>query len=754
MGKVKNITVLMTLVLAFGMSSGFATAADSLAENTENSPCAQVVDRPCVALVLGGGGARGGAHIGVLKALEELQTPLDLIVGTSIGAFVGGLYASGNRVKDIEQLFQQADWNSGYQDALSRDKIPNRRKRQLDNIPIHLDLGLGLNGVKIPKGFLQGQGLKQLIDSMVGLHPTYTSFDELPIPFRAVAADIETGQEVVIDAGDLATALQISMSLPGILRPVERDQKFLVDGGIANNLPVSVAQALGADIVIAVNIEAPAVTRDELGSSLAILRQLTSLLTHSNVEYQKSLLDANDIYIAPDTSSLSLLGFDRVLDGIEPGYLAAMAQLEQNSTLLALATDTPSAESQVAESRQRFEIGDIHLTNYSRLSDEYLLRRMNFHIGESYSLSDIQSGIDRLYGSGTISRIHTSVEEVEGSERLGITVEEKEWGPGYLDLLLTFEDDFKSFSRYQFGGSYRLTNLSPYGAEWYTVANFGTEKHLYSELHWPIKTTGFFWQISGERSRQVFELFIDDNSLGTGNAEQDLFFAGVGWGSTDHFDAVIGPVLSESTSEIPALLAAAAGLDEINVKQSGWQLQVNYDSLDHPNFPSRGWKLEGNYLQTDDEYLGVSSASDQTELEINGVFSLGRHSFRNLVRYQSTTTDNPASLVGSYPLGGFLNLSGNAKNSLFGRQVRYFSVVYTYKLIANDFGAITLPLYLGLSAERGNVWDRASDVNYGDLIDSGSVFIGWDSPLGPAYLAYGQSETGQESVYFFLGVVF
>merc|ERR1711916_419162 len=115
--------------------------------------------------------------------------------------------------------------------------------------------------------------------------------------------------------------------------------------------------------------------------------------------------------------------------------------------------------------------------------------------------------------------------------------------------------------------------------------------------------------------------------LGTGNAEQDLLFAGVGWGSTDHFDAVIGPVLSESTSEIPALLAAAAGLDEINVKQSGWQLQVNYDSLDHPNFPSRGWKLEGNYLQSDDEYLGVSSASDQTELEINGVFSLGRHSF-------------------------------------------------------------------------------------------------------------------------------
>jgi len=192
--------------------------------------------------------------------------------------------------------------------------------------------------------------------------------------------------------------------------------------------------------------------------------------------------------------------------------------------------------------------------------------------------------------------------------------------------------------------------------------------------------------------------------------------------------------------------------------------RLNFDTLDHPTFPSQGWKFTGSYTHTYDKFLAYSATTsqfqkasentDQLEIELNGVISSGRHSVRQLIRYQSASGDDPDSTLGSFYLGGFLNLSGNLKRSIGGRQVRFFSTVYTYRLAANDFGAIRLPLYLGLSAERGNAWTTRDAVDYSDMINSGSAFIGWNSPFGPAYLAYGKSETGEETLYVFLGIIF
>ncbi len=209
------------------------------------SPCAKVLDRPCVALVLGGGGARGGAHVGVLKELERRRIPVDLIVGTSIGAYVGGLYALGHSPAEIEQIMQQTAWGQGFRDRVERDEMPMRRKKQRDDFPINFDLGVDSRGLKLPKGVLHGQAMAALIQHAYGVVPELSSFDQLAIPFRAIATDLANRDTVVLADGSLLLAVQASMSIPGVVRPMEINNRWLVDGGVANNLPISVAKALG-----------------------------------------------------------------------------------------------------------------------------------------------------------------------------------------------------------------------------------------------------------------------------------------------------------------------------------------------------------------------------------------------------------------------------------------------------------------------------------------------------------------------------
>ncbi len=727
--------------------------ADTGVGTSDTCRKAEAEDRPCVVLVLGGGGARGGAHIGVLQFMEEQGIRIDGIVGTSIGSFVGGLYASGKSAADIKNLFATANWDSGFEDDLDRNQTPNRRKRQLDDFQIHLDLGFGDGGIRLPKGFLRGQGMKNLIDSMLGRVPYLESFDELPIPFRALAADVETGEEIILSNGDLATALHISMSLPGVLRPIEKDGRLLVDGGIANNLPVSVAKSLGADTVIAVHIGSPALEQEDLRSGLTIFAQTAALLTRKNVAAQQALLGENDVFIRPDIETVTLLSFDKTLDAFDAGYQSTQQAFNASEVFRSLVNTREQAPSGSIEI-EGTKIDKINLANNSRLGDDYVLQRMGLQEGQYYSLAQIQTGTDRLYGQGTIARVNTSFETIDEENILDVAVEEKEWGPTYLDFKLTFEDDFDTFSRYQLGVSSRTTNLSPYGAEWYTTAEFGTDKKFFTELYWPIKTSGFFWNASATYDRQVSELRPDNVDLGTVVSTQVGGIGGLGWNSIDRVDVRFGATAIEGKIELTDLLAAAVGEDDVDFDRVGLVLELNVDSLDHANFPSKGWKLDATVLRSDDEFFDIDDRSTQVDIELNGVFSFGPHAFRNLLRYQSSMNDDPTSLLGAFSLGGFLNLSGSPRRSLVGQQVRFFSTVYTYELAANDFGPIELPLYLGLSFESGNVWNDRDDVDYGDLINAGSAFIGWDSPLGPAYFAYGRTEEGDKSLYAFLGVVF
>ncbi|MCU0764426.1 MAG: patatin-like phospholipase family protein [Hydrogenophaga sp.] len=273
-------TALTTLLLA-GTAQAQPTAATTTAPSAAPSA---VAERPRIGLVLSGGGARGLAHVGVLKALEQARVPVDFIVGTSMGAIIGGLYASGMNADELEREILALDWGGLFERREPRQSLTQRRKEEDFEFSPVLQLGFRDGEFRLPSGAISTRGLELLLRRYTLSTRHLATFDGLPTPFRAVSTDMETGQAVVLDHGDLAAALRASMSVPGVFAPLELNGRILGDGGLVNNLPVDVARRLGADVVIAVNIGTPLAGRETLGSVLGIATQMVNILTEQNVQ--------------------------------------------------------------------------------------------------------------------------------------------------------------------------------------------------------------------------------------------------------------------------------------------------------------------------------------------------------------------------------------------------------------------------------------------------------------------------------------
>lgn len=269
----------------------------------------EAAERPTIGLVLSGGGAKGMAHVGVLRVLEEMHIPVDVVVGTSAGSAVGALYASGMSVAEIEQRFINMDWLSSFRDDPGRVYKPVRRKQDERRFPVVPGLGIRADGLHVGGGIVAGQNLGFILNELTHSAALVEDFDKLAIPFRAVATDLATGEQVVIGDGSLAEAIRASMSIPGVYAPVERQGRLLVDGGIANNLPISVARSLGADVVIAVDITDPLLDAEKLKEAFSVLGQLTTLLTRRNTDQQLAQLGDRDVLIRPDLQGLTSADF-------------------------------------------------------------------------------------------------------------------------------------------------------------------------------------------------------------------------------------------------------------------------------------------------------------------------------------------------------------------------------------------------------------------------------------------------------------
>ena len=286
---------------------------------------AQLAARPRIGLVLSGGGARGLAHVGVLKVLERERVPVDVIAGTSMGAIIGGLYASGMRATEMEAELVGLNWDAVFAARVDRQQLSQRRKEEDFEISPVIEMGMNNGRFKVPLGALSGRGLETLLRRFTLPVRGVSDFDKLPIPFRALATDMESGLPVVLSFGDLALALRSSMSVPGVFAPTELDGRILGDGGLVNNLPVDVARAMGVDLLIAVNVGTPLAARDTLGSAAGLTAQMINILTEQNVRRSLESLTARDVLIVPNLGPLGSGDFNRTRELIEQGERGAVA---------------------------------------------------------------------------------------------------------------------------------------------------------------------------------------------------------------------------------------------------------------------------------------------------------------------------------------------------------------------------------------------------------------------------------------------
>ncbi len=364
-----------------GLGGGPAVAPAAPAASAPPLAAVQT-PRPRIGLVLSGGGARGAAHIGVLKVLEELRVPVDVIAGTSMGSIVGGSYASGQTVAAMTR-----DVANIKTEMLARDQPPRQE------ISIHLkqedwldyigpQFGFRDGSLLLPKGAITGVALEAVLRDLA-LAKGDSNFDKLPIPFRAIATDVVSGQMTVLRSGDLATAMRASMSVPGAIAPVQIDGKMLVDGGLTRNLPVDVARAMGADVIIAVNLGTPLLKRDQITSALSVATQMLNILTEQNVQASLASLKPTDVLILPELGSFSAGDFDNMPSTIPIGEAAARKVADQLRRY-SLPPQQYAAHRQgqvrvVAEDTRR--IDEIRVEGLSRVNEEVVIQSMETSAG-------------------------------------------------------------------------------------------------------------------------------------------------------------------------------------------------------------------------------------------------------------------------------------------------------------------------------------------------------------------------------------
>ncbi|MGA0798994.1 MAG: patatin-like phospholipase family protein, partial [Steroidobacteraceae bacterium] len=362
------------------------------------SSVAAAQSAPRVGLVLSGGGARGAAHVGVLKVLEEQRIPIHAIAGTSMGAVVGGLYASGLSAGEITALIESDEWRAAFTEPAPRDRLSFRRKSEDQNFLVKFPLGIKSGSFRLPKGLVSGQRVSQALRRVTFPVAGRAQFDQLPIPFRAVATDLETGDAVVLGSGDLVDAMRASLAAPGVFAPVEIDGRLLVDGGLANNLPVDVAQAMGVDVLIVVDVGFPLRKRDTLDSVTTISNQMLSILIRRGSDAQRERLGTRDILISPDLGEASSFDFAIVPQATSLGESAARAAATQLASLsmdvagyAAWLADRAAAREQSPQIRQ-VRIADSAI-RYRRLIEGRFA-------GATLDTKGIDGAVSTLFGRG------------------------------------------------------------------------------------------------------------------------------------------------------------------------------------------------------------------------------------------------------------------------------------------------------------------------------------------------------------------
>ncbi|RLA43938.1 MAG: hypothetical protein DRR06_10890 [Gammaproteobacteria bacterium] len=724
---------------------GLASQSFGEASGQENT-------RPRIGLVLAGGGARGAAHIGVLKVLEQMRIPVDCIAGTSMGALVGATYATGMPATEIERIVLANDWAETFTKSQLRLDRPMQDKLAGLTYSNNIEFGIQDGSIIAPGGFVSSQGIDEMIRSLVASARATSDFQQLPIPFRAIATDLHTGDMVVFERGDLALAMRASMAIPGIFSPVKADGRLMIDGGIVRNLPVDVARSACADIVIAVKLESPAPSSENMVSALQITARTIDVVIKNNERTQWQSLTPTDIGITVNTEDMGSGQFNRLAFAVPLGVAAANTQAQALQRLSLGEAEYHDWRHMVASrgaNNQEERLAEVRIVGLERVSEEYVVAQIKSAPGSTVDLERISRDTDKIYALGEFEQVSYQVSGEGTHKTLEIKAVEKEWGPDYIIFDLGMYADTAGDFEYLLSAKHRRTWLNRLGGEWRNTIQIGRNSFFNTSFYQPLDEAHkvFIESLASFGQRQE-DLFDDGDRVAIYDNRKLYGQIDIGLTPTNHLVTSIGyrygyTDLSRDTGD--------RLLREFNYYDAGIQFRSVYDSLNSSLLPTSGWYGAVEYFGASEE-LGGDIDYDRFEAMLLKPLSIGPNTITLRVG-GGTNFGKDIPPNEAFSLGGLRSLPGLRFGELRGQEYWLSSASYKRKILGKQslFGNA---LYGGVQLSSGQMTDF-SDEDAADLDDSvisaASLLISGKTPIGPLDLVLGFTDSGDWNLAFSLG---
>jgi NTE family protein len=739
-------THLIELVVALGIfASLFASSIG--AQERSQSP------RPRVGLVLGGGGAKGGAHVGVLKALEEMRIPVDCVVGTSVGSLVGGFYASGNDAAEVEMRVRAIDWSETLAFTGLREQLPMRRKQSGITYSNSLEFGVTSKGISQAAGIINTQHVEQTIRDIVRTADANEDFDKLPIPFRAVATDMRSGTMVVLAKGDLAQAMRASMAVQGAFSPVVMDGYVLSDGGAVRNLPVDVAKSACADVVIAVWLSTPAPEQDSLLSPLSLISRTLDVVIDGNVKAQLESLTPNDVPIEVKMGDLGAASFERLAEAIPLGYDAAVAHRTELQRFAVSPAEYNAWRARTARKRAGVAtLADIRIVGLQRVNEAYVKSILTVRPGMQVDEKILKEQVTAVFSLGDFENVNYRLEGAASDTTLYINAVEKSWGPRFLRVDLGLMASSQGETPFVLRADYLHNWMNRAGGEIHGAAQIGRTSLVDFSFYQPFDAAHRWFVEPGVHMRSSIEdVYADGDTIARFDLQHANARADFGRTFGRLAELRVGIRGGKARAEPDIAASGIQGTDREN--QIGWTANLLFDTRNTPLLPTSGWLARVDYFSSERAFN-----SEQNYRRLDSMLQMTHRSQRSgnvilLSVAAGTDLDSDLPLYEAFTMGGPKSFPGFGIGELRGTEYWIGSTSYLSKIgdISKLFGQ---SLYVGAQLQAGEMTEipaLSARGTYDDLLYSGSIFLSARTPIGPATLSVAGTSIGTWIVSFSLG---
>ena len=679
-----------------------------------------------------------------------MRVPVDCIAGTSAGSAVGAAYASGLSPDEIEAQLRSVDWDRDmFKDAPPRRDQPTRRKNEEKAFLFDITVGIRDGSVQVPSGLVAGQKIELFLHKLLGSSTLLDSFDRLPIPFRAMTTDIETGELVVQDHGSLPAAVRASMAVPSAFSPVEIDGRLLVDGGLTRNMPVDIVRDLCADAVIAVDIGSPLLKRDQLGTLVSVAGQMIGVLMERNMRDSRAEVQlGRDVMIRPELGDIGAASFSRGVDGIPAGEAATEAMADQLRQLALSEADYAQWKAaRAARIVRNNQYTGVRLVGSNEANRRALLALNRFPTSGELETADIDARINRWNALGDFERISYSLVPTPPGQTLEISLTERSWGPNYLRFGLGASADTAANGFFNLLVGYRRPDVNSFGGEFKTELQVGTLSRFYAELFQPFNRGVSQWFAVPNWLSEQTPIWVYSGNKRIAEYGVRTNQAGLDFGVQGRYGEGRIGIFAGRRNSFPRTGSISA--PESKDDYYGGQLTLVADQLDATDFPRDGYVIGASFrAEQVDSDLGGNYNTQRAEVYGKQVVSFGDHTLAASVRLGEGS--NRLSLNQAFSLGGFMNLSGLQLNQILGTSLRYGSLSYQNQLY-------TLPdplgrgIYGGFALEGGKMDGIAIGLQQPGWIYGATAFIGAHTAIGPVYLGYGYAQGNNRLFYLFLG---